>query len=80
VILLGDEGRATLAEAAQEILTSGQRVVAVDPLFIGESKLESRGVLFGLLISTIGDRPLGLQASQLAAVARWRNRRKGRKK
>jgi hypothetical protein len=27
--------------------------------------------LFALLISSVGDRPLGIQASQIAAVARW---------
>ena len=31
------------------------------------------GGVFALLISSVGDRPIGIQASQIAAVARWAN-------
>jgi hypothetical protein len=33
--------------------------------------VEQKDVLFALLLSCLGDRPLGIQAGQLAAVARW---------
>jgi hypothetical protein len=46
-------------------------VIAVDPFYFGESKIAKRDWLFALLISSVGDRPLGIQASQIAAVARW---------
>jgi hypothetical protein len=49
----------------------GQRVIAVDPFYFGESKITKRDWLFALLVSSIGERPLGIQASQIAAVARW---------
>jgi dienelactone hydrolase len=71
VILFGDQGRAALASEAQRLLGEGKRVIAVDPFYFGESKIAKRDFLFALLVSSVGDRPLGVQASQIAAVARW---------
>lgn len=71
VIVVADGGRASAAEAIDRLLAAGRRVLAVDPFYFGESKIASHDWLFALLVATVGDRPLGLQASQLAAVARW---------
>ena len=71
-LLIGDQGRAALApEARRLVKQEGRRVIAVDPFYFGESKISKRDWLFALLISSVGDRPLGIQASQVAAVARW---------
>lgn len=71
-VLMGDRGRADLAaEARRLVRREGRRVIAVDPFYFGESKIARRDWLFALLISSVGDRPLGIQASQIAAVARW---------
>ncbi|MEX2286397.1 MAG: acetylxylan esterase [Planctomycetaceae bacterium] len=70
-ILIADGGRATVASEAAALLTKGHRVLAVDPFYLGESKINVRDYLFALLVSAVGDRPLGLQASQVAAIARW---------
>jgi dienelactone hydrolase len=71
-ILIGDEGRAALAaETRRLVKQEGRRVIAVDPFYFGESHIAKRDWLFALLISSVGDRPLGIQASQIAAVARW---------
>jgi hypothetical protein len=70
-ILVADGGRAAAAEDAVRLLADGYRVVAVDPFYFGESKIQSHAFLFALLTATIGDRPLGIQASQLTATARW---------
>jgi dienelactone hydrolase len=71
-LLLGDQGRAALApEAARLVQKEGRRVIALDPFYFGESRIAKRDWLFALLVSSIGDRPLGIQASQVAAVARW---------
>lgn len=70
-ILIGDAGRANLAADAEPRLSAGQRVIAVDLFYFGECKFPSHQVLFALMLATIGDRPLGLQASQLAATAKW---------
>ncbi|MBW3538937.1 MAG: acetylxylan esterase [Planctomycetes bacterium] len=70
-ILIADEGRAAASKQAAALLDRGQRVLAVDPFYLGESKIASRDFLFGLLVSSVGERPLGVQAGQLAAVSRW---------
>ncbi len=71
VILFGDQGRAALASEAQRLVAEGKRVIAVDPFYFGESRIAKRDFLFALLISSVGDRPLGIQASQIGAIARW---------
>lgn len=73
VILIGDEGRAALAKEAEKLVSEGRRVIAVDPFYFGESRIEKRDFLFALLISSVGDRPIGIQASQIGAIARWVN-------
>jgi hypothetical protein len=70
-LLVADSGRAEMAAKVAELVKSGQRVVAVDPFYLGESKVKNRPYLFALLVATIGDRAMGLQASQLAATACW---------
>ena len=70
-ILVADEGRKGIADDAARLLDAGYRVLAVDPFYFGESKIAQKDFLFALLVAAVGDRPLGLQASQLAAVARW---------
>lgn len=70
-LLCGEAGRSKLAATVEELLESGQRVVAVDPFYVGESQIRTRGYLWSLLVQTVGDRPAGLQASQLTAIARW---------
>ena len=69
-VVTADAGRASVAEDIEKLLVGGQRVLAVDPLFFGESKIVARDWLWGLMLDTVGDRPLGVQASQLAAIAR----------
>jgi hypothetical protein len=73
-ILLADAGRKSLAGEAERLLKEGQRVVAVDPFYWGESKIQQKDFLFALLVSAVGDRPLGLQASQIRAIAWWLDR------
>jgi dienelactone hydrolase len=70
-LVLGDGGKAKLAAEVQRLLDRGQRVVAIDPLYFGESHIESRDFLYALFISSLGERPLGVEAGQVAAVARW---------
>jgi dienelactone hydrolase len=71
VIVIGDQGRAGLATQVKQLIAEGKRVVAVDPFYFGESKLAKRDYLFALLVSSIGDRPIGIQASQINAIAGW---------
>lgn len=70
-LLVSEAGRAALAADVARLLAAGQRVVAMDPFYFGESKIASRDFLYALLVGAVGERPIGLQASQVAAVARW---------
>jgi dienelactone hydrolase len=71
VILAADGGRSSAAGEISRRLADGQRVVAIDPFYFGESKLGKRDFLFAMLIAAEGERPLGIQAGQVAAAARW---------
>jgi hypothetical protein len=70
-IVLADAGRAKAGEAIAAALAVGRRVVAIDPFYLGESKIEKRDFLFALLVSSVGERPLGVQAHQLRSIAQW---------
>jgi hypothetical protein len=80
VLLLGDEGRAKLAAEAKTALEDGSRVLAFDPYNVGESKSPIRDFLHAMLVSAVGERPVGIQASQTAAIARWIQDRDGQQK
>jgi dienelactone hydrolase len=69
-VLCGDAGCEKLAEEVKRLTSDGHRVVMVDLTGVGKSA-PSKAMLFSLLTSAIGDRPLGIVAGQLAAVARW---------
>ena len=71
VLLVAEAGRKSLAGEVTRHLQANCRVVALDPFYWGESKIASRDYLWALMVSTVGDRPLGVQASQLSAIARW---------
>lgn len=70
-IVIADAGRGKVAAEVDRLLKAGQRVLAVDLLGFGEAKIPKYDFLHALLIAAVGERPLGVQADQLAAVARW---------
>ncbi len=78
-LLVGDAGRAALASEVARLLAAGQRVIAIDPMLWGESKIKAQDpdYLFPLFLAAVGERPLGIQAAQLAAVARWAKQERG---
>jgi hypothetical protein len=69
-IVFGDGGRAALASIVKSRLAAGDRVLAVDPLAFGESYQGVEAMELQML-ATVGERPLGIQAAQLAALAAW---------
>ena len=70
-LLIADTGRAKQTAAVAKLLGAGYRVVAVDPFFFGESKIKSRDFLHVILMHAVGERALGVQSCQLAAIAAW---------
>lgn len=71
VCIAADEGKASLMERIEQLLAEGKRVLAVDPFYVGECKVDDRGYMFALFVASVGGRPLGVQADELQAVARW---------
>ena len=78
VIQVADGGRASAASVTGAQLGQGRRVIALDPFNFGESRMETKDWLWSLLIAALGERPLGIQAGQIAATARWARDRHGR--
>lgn len=70
-ILIADGGRTNALDQVNRLLALGNRVLAVDPFYVGESKIKSRDYLYALFVAAVGERPLGIQVSQLTAIARW---------
>ena len=71
-VTFADKGRASLAPSLQELLESHSVVVAVDPLYTGESISPGCPVSqCAMMVGTIGERPLGIQVAQIGAVIQW---------
>ncbi len=64
VILVADAGRGSTAKDVQRLITDGCRVLVVDALGLGESKVQAQdpSYLYPLFLAAIGERPLGIQA------------------
>ncbi len=76
-VVIADGGRAAVADEIQRLLDQKQRVAAIDPFYFGESRMETRDYLWALLVSAVGERPIGIQASQVATAAQWLKQRYG---
>jgi hypothetical protein len=72
VMLVADGGAAEVADEIERLAGSENLVIAVDPLFFGQAKVNAQDsdYTYALFISTVGERALGIQAAQLAAIAR----------
>ncbi|HVS36641.1 MAG TPA: acetylxylan esterase [Gemmataceae bacterium] len=81
-VLICDGGRRSAAADVDRLLQDGARVLAIDPFDFGEAKPiypggDAREPKYAsnseweLQLATVGERSLGIQASQVAAVARW---------
>ncbi len=76
-IVLADGGRVKAADEVARLLKLSDRVLAVDLFTFGESKIRLHPDLYAIAVSSIGERPLGIEASQLAAIARWARKKYG---
>lgn len=71
VLISGDSGRTALASKVASAVESGYRVIAFDPFYFGECRFVERDYLFALLVHSTGERVIGQQVAQAAAIARW---------
>ena len=74
-ILLLDEGKAKAAQRASDRINRGKQVLVVDLILTGEAQPRRRNASdshrYSQLLATVGDRPLGIRASHLLALAKW---------
>jgi len=71
-ILLDDAGKKSAAARVADRVNRGEQVVALDLLFHGDAAPPAREFqLYPLLISSMGERALGLEAAQVIAISRW---------
>jgi dienelactone hydrolase len=74
-MIIPDEGRKTALDEIGNDVDRGQRVLVFEPVFFGENvpgTAEHPGISgYAQMFSTLGERPLGLEAAQIAAVTRW---------
>ncbi|MCZ2340708.1 MAG: hypothetical protein LC104_02795 [Bacteroidales bacterium] len=88
IIVLADGGRKAAQTEVTRLLADGYRVLTLDPLLLGESDPifpagEQReptfksSWLYALLMGAVGERPLGIQVSQVLAVAHWLKAERG---
>jgi hypothetical protein len=71
-VMVADAGRAALADDIERLRREGHNAWAVDLLFFGEDRVKSQDpeYTYPLFVAAVGERPLGIQAAQLAAIAR----------
>jgi hypothetical protein len=78
-IVLNDAGRAASNSEISDRLNRGERVLAMDLLFMGDAAPQGPGASsYSQLFATLGERPLGLLAAQLNAATRWATRQYAR--
>ena len=71
-IILHDDGKAAAAGAVSERVNRGERVLAADLIFTGEASLPGRAPERNVqVLASVGERPLGIEAAQLLALAGW---------
>ena len=74
VLLLSDGGFASQATRIRELVESGARVFALDPFLVGVAQPSGSLYQKAMLIATVGERALGIQASQIVASSRFLTR------
>jgi dienelactone hydrolase len=71
-IVFADKGKRALREQVKNLVQDGSIVIATDPMFMGECMPENCPFCqYAQMVSTVGERPLGIQAAQMGAVIQW---------
>ena len=67
-LVVADAGFASQSSRVEELLADDYRVICIDPLLIGQAAPRDSIGANAMLISTVGQRPLGIQVAQLLAA------------
>ncbi len=77
-VVLNDEGKKAAADEVAGRINRGERVLALDLALTGDAwNYKSRVADYTEILHGTGDRPLGLRAAELIALAHWACRRGG---
>ncbi len=77
-IILSDLGKDSAASAASDRINRGEQVLVADLILTGEATAQPKqATRYPQLLATVGDRPLGIRASHLLALARWLKKNHG---
>ena len=68
VTFISDKGFIAEHERITKLASVGNRVIAIDPLFIGQSRHTGSLYSMPMLAATLGHRPLGIQTAQVTAA------------
>lgn len=72
-IVLNDQGKKSAADVVMDRVNRSEQVLALDLIFTGDSSTEGipRTWAYPEMLSSLGERPLGIEAGQLLALAHW---------
>ncbi|MGH9327286.1 MAG: hypothetical protein ACRD2B_11480 [Terriglobia bacterium] len=81
-IVLNDQGKAFSTDAVSDPVERDEQVLALDLLFTGDASVPWKHPQYGApmycqALAAIGERPLGMEAAQLVALAQWLQKRSG---
>lgn len=76
-IVVNDQGRKAAASDISDRVNRGEQVLALDLTFFGDAWEKNEPFSYAQIIGGEGDRPLGIQAAQLIAIANWLRERAG---
>jgi hypothetical protein len=77
-IVLDDRGKKATAERVADRVNRGEQVIAVDLPFTGDASPPAYDrEQFALMLSTVGERAIAVEAAQLAALAEWAKKSSG---
>jgi len=79
-IVISDEGRMASELDSAILLSATDPVLCCDLFYFGESEIAQRDFLYATLLSSVGDRPLGIQVSQILSIARRAKEQQGVKR
>jgi len=79
-IVLNDQGRKAAASETSDRVNRGEQVLVLDLTFFGDAWKDNEPFSYAQIIDAEGDRPLGMQAAQLIAIANWILERAGAQK